>query len=266
MEHGGTRSGQTAAIGRYSRTVCARNLRPAAFCISGRANGIRENRCRAGRSVVTGAPTECRSGTIRSGSPIPAQIMASARPRRSDSRRNFPDVFRISPEYLVAAYEDPLAYMLKERDLPVNVDPMDNKLDDPEERERLRRVFERGSASPWVSCCRFKRGNGKNGPEWQTGLWMLRSRHLFLLPGDSPVGLRLPLQSLPWEPADEIQKLWVVDPMAPSVPLPVFAAIAQRKLETVSGTVVAASRKCGAHRIDRRTARRPHVRIFSAGS
>jgi len=139
----------------------------------------------------------------------------------------------ISPEYVVTAYEDPLAYILKERDLPVNVDPLNNNLDDPEERDRLRRVYERGLGQPVGFVLPLQRGYGKNGPEWQTGLWMLRARHLFLMPGDSPVGLRLPLQSLPWEPADRIQKLWVVDPMAPVGPLPVYAP-KQRKLETIA--------------------------------
>ncbi len=50
--------------------------------------------------------------------------------------------------YLIHAYEDPLAYLLKERNLPANVDPLDNKLEDPLERENLRKVFERGLASP----------------------------------------------------------------------------------------------------------------------
>ena len=45
--------------------------------------------------------------------------------------------------------------------------------------------------------------------------------HLFLVPGDSPVGLRLPLQSLPWEPLEERQKVSPIDPMAPASPLPV---------------------------------------------
>ncbi len=48
-------------------------------------------------------------------------------------------------------------------------------------------------ASPSGLCLPLQRGYGKHGPEWQTGLWMLRARHLFLVPGDSPVGFRLPL-------------------------------------------------------------------------
>ncbi len=128
---------------------------------------------------------------------------------------------RIRSEYVIAAYEDPLAYIHRERQLPINVDPKNNKLDEPEERERLGRVFERGLGQPTGFVLPLQRGYGKDGPEWQTGLWMLRARHLFLIPGDSPIGLRLPLQSLPWEPADQMQQVWTIDPLAPTTPLPV---------------------------------------------
>jgi transglutaminase-like putative cysteine protease len=139
----------------------------------------------------------------------------------------------IDPDYLISAYEDPLAYLLTERQLPINVDPEDNKLDDPEERERLRRVFERGLGTPVGFVLPLQRAPGKSGPAWQTGLWMLRARHLFLIPGDSPVGFRLPLKSLPWQPAEQIPQRWEVDPMAPAGPLPV-PALRQRKLETTA--------------------------------
>src|SRR3989441_77157 len=139
----------------------------------------------------------------------------------------------IDPDYLISAYEDPLAYVLKERQLPINVDPKDNKLDDPEERERLRRIFERGLGHPVGFVLPLQRGYGKSGPEWQTSLWMLRARHLFLVPGDSPVGFRLPLHSLPWEPAEQIRQIWVIDPMAPATPLPV-PALQQRRLDTTA--------------------------------
>jgi uncharacterized protein (DUF2126 family)/transglutaminase-like putative cysteine protease len=137
----------------------------------------------------------------------------------------------INPDYVLAAYEDPVTYIHKERKLPVNVDPQDNKLDDPEERERLRRVFERGLGQPVGFVLPLQRGYGKKGPEWQSALWMLRARHLFLLPGDSPVGFRLPLESLVWEPADQRRQVWVVDPMAPVAPLG-LPLNRQRKLES----------------------------------
>ena len=127
---------------------------------------------------------------------------------------------KVDPEAVVAAYEDPLVYLLKERQLPVNVDPLQNKLDSPEERDRLRRVFERGLGNPIGYVLPLQRARGKSGPEWQTSLWMLRARHLFLMPGDSPVGFRLPLESLAWEPAEARQRIWPQDPMAPGSPLP----------------------------------------------
>jgi uncharacterized protein (DUF2126 family)/transglutaminase-like putative cysteine protease len=137
----------------------------------------------------------------------------------------------IDPAYVLTAYEDPLTYIHKERTLPVNVDPENNKLDDPEERERLRRIYSRGLGQPVGFVLPLQRGEGKRGPEWQTSLWMLRGKHLFLVPGDSPVGFRLPIASLPWEPKDERQQLWMVDPLAPREPLPAYAG-RQRHLET----------------------------------
>jgi uncharacterized protein (DUF2126 family) len=145
----------------------------------------------------------------------------------------FARTLSVHPDYIITAYEDPLAYVLKERDLPVNVDPKDNKLENPEERERLRRVYERGLNKPVGFVLPLQRGYGRNGPEWQTSLWMLRARHLFLIPGDSPVGFRLPLHSLPWEPAGQVRQLWIVDPMAPAKPLPV-PSLRQLKLETTA--------------------------------
>ncbi|MCC7154368.1 MAG: transglutaminase family protein [Bryobacterales bacterium] len=128
----------------------------------------------------------------------------------------------VDADNVIAAYEDPIVYSLKERQLPVNVDPIDNNLDDPEERERLRRVFENGLGQPSGFILPLMRVWGKSGPEWQSGLWMLRARRLFLIPGDSPVGFRLPLQSLPWEPEDRAQRVWTIDPLSPAAPpLPV---------------------------------------------
>ena len=99
-------------------------------------------------------------------------------------------------------------------------DPVDNHLDNPEERDRVRRVFERGLETPVSMVLPLQRGSGKNGPEWQTGLWMLRGQHLYLIPGDSPAGLRLPLPSLPWVAPDDMPSLYPIDPMVNRAPLP----------------------------------------------
>jgi transglutaminase-like putative cysteine protease len=126
------------------------------------------------------------------------------------------DRLTVGRAHVIAAYEDPLAYIHKEQQLPVSVDPEHNTLDDPEERERLRRVFSRGLGTPSGFVLPLARVRGKSGPEWQSGLWMLRARHLFLVPGDSPVGFRLPLESLPEGAAFDV---FPVDPLSAWPPL-----------------------------------------------
>ncbi|MBX7166165.1 MAG: transglutaminase family protein [Pirellulales bacterium] len=119
----------------------------------------------------------------------------------------------VDPGYAVPAFEDPVHFLHREGQLPVNVDPAENKLEDPEERRRLRRVFERGLNEPVGFVLPLTRAGYGNDVAWESGLWMLRSKHLLLIPGDSPIGLRLPVGSLPWVSRSEYPYLYSPDPL-----------------------------------------------------
>lgn len=113
------------------------------------------------------------------------------------------------------AYEDVWYHLWRERRLPVNVDPLESRLDDELERSRLARVFRAGLGSI-VGYVLPLRHDGA----WTTGRWFFRDEHCFLLPGDSPMGFRLPLDSLPWSAPEDVSPLLALDPFASRPPLP----------------------------------------------
>jgi uncharacterized protein (DUF2126 family)/transglutaminase-like putative cysteine protease len=96
-------------------------------------------------------------------------------------------------------HEDAYYYLWKEGRLPANVDVLDSRLEDPLQRARLRRLFQRGLDKVTGYAMPLKwRSDGNDSGGWLTARWSFRSGHMFLLPGDSPMGYRLPLESLPW--------------------------------------------------------------------
>jgi uncharacterized protein (DUF2126 family)/transglutaminase-like putative cysteine protease len=125
----------------------------------------------------------------------------------------------VFPEFCIPGYEDVWHYLLRERQLPANVDPLRSNLADPEERLRLARVFERGLGTVVGYVLPLRRRHDGPAPCWESGRWFLRREHLFLIPGDSPMGYRLPLDSLPWEVPGERQEIHERDPFAPRSPL-----------------------------------------------
>jgi uncharacterized protein (DUF2126 family)/transglutaminase-like putative cysteine protease len=121
----------------------------------------------------------------------------------------------------IPAYEDPAHFLLIEQKLPLNLDPATNKLSDPQERARVIRVFERGLDNPagyvlpiqvWHSEARGRR--------WVTERWAFRRDRLYLVPGDSAVGFRLPLTALPYITATNYPNVVPIDPFAARTALP----------------------------------------------
>jgi uncharacterized protein (DUF2126 family)/transglutaminase-like putative cysteine protease len=134
----------------------------------------------------------------------------------------------VDGKHAMPAYEDAWYYMWRERRLPGNVDPHDSRLDDEVERARLARVFEQKLDAVIGYALPLARTGAGEGARWTSGPWFLRAERLYLLPGDSAMGFRLPLDSLPWAVAGDVPQLLPLDPFAPRAELPSREALAGR--------------------------------------
>jgi len=117
------------------------------------------------------------------------------------------------------AYEDPVAQLWSEARLPggeppsqAGPDPVDPALADADARAAIIADLDAGRGRPRGWAMPLHRAPGD--PSWSTGRWLLRRGHLFLVPGDSPIGLRLPLDSLTWTPPPGEPELSLFRPVA----------------------------------------------------
>jgi uncharacterized protein (DUF2126 family) len=131
---------------------------------------------------------------------------------------------QVDPALAVPAHEDIHYYLWKEGRLPANVVAEDSKLRDPLERARLRRLFAGGLATPAGTVLPLRRVIKAGRRRWQSGRWFFRDDTLFLIPGDSPMGFRLPLTSLPWISPEALAReaQSEPDPFAPKEGLPLL--------------------------------------------
>lgn len=131
----------------------------------------------------------------------------------------------LHPRYVFPAYEDVWYYLWRERRLPINVDPFDARLSDPQERERLRRVFSQGLDKVVGHVLPIAK---LPGAAWQSGPWFMRDERCYLIPGDSSIGYRLPLDSQPWVKDTEYPWTHPHDWNQPFAPLQTYRHLTQR--------------------------------------
>lgn len=101
----------------------------------------------------------------------------------------------VSVDHVSAAYEDIFYFLWTEGKTPVNIDLTKANLKDPIERRTLIELLHQGLGNPagYVLPLHWN----YYSQQWQSCKWQLNRENLFLIPGNSPIGLRLPLDSLP---------------------------------------------------------------------
>ncbi len=121
----------------------------------------------------------------------------------------------LDARWIMPAYEDSFYDSWKSRRLPVNK---------PAEK----------SAPPEPSVVGHALPIQRRDSAWISGPWFLPSERLLLFPGDSPMGLRLPLDSLPWVSAEDYPYIVELDPAAERAPLPGRGDFRQRTVRSVA--------------------------------
>jgi uncharacterized protein (DUF2126 family) len=120
---------------------------------------------------------------------------------------------QVSSDFTITAYEDIFFHLWKERRLPELIDPLDPKLKDFPERVKLAHLFEQGAEQPIGYVLPLRRVPTRSGtPRWTSQPWFPLSKRMFLSPGDSPMGYRLPLESLPWTKPEDVTYAFDTDP------------------------------------------------------
>jgi len=91
-------------------------------------------------------------------------------------------------------YEDVFYFLWTEGKIPVNLDPLSFNLKDAIERRTLTQLLDKGLGTPagYVLPLEWN----FNRSSWKSAKWRMKRDQIFLIPGNSPVGLRLPLEAL----------------------------------------------------------------------
>lgn len=136
---------------------------------------------------------------------------------------------------IIDGFEDVYYYLWKEGTLPVNIDPLKHDLKDSMERKRLARLLEKGLDKIAGFAMPLKWDFGGRPQRWIGDVWEFKRGRMYLIPGDSPMGYRLPLDSLPWTPPERIPPEPEASPFEPRPPLEDYRQRTMKRTERRDG-------------------------------
>lgn len=111
----------------------------------------------------------------------------------------------VNPHFVKAGYEDIYYYLWEEGNLPINIDALRLPLEESTERKNLSRILQQGLNQPigYTLPLEWNYYDQK----WMSCLWEFNRDAMFVTPGNSPMGLRLPLKSLPYQSLPQIRPI-----------------------------------------------------------
>jgi uncharacterized protein (DUF2126 family) len=133
---------------------------------------------------------------------------------------------RISPDFIKPAFEDPFYYLWEQGNLPIDINPETDK-DSSIARKKLYEMYENGTSNPVGYILPLNKTEGK----WFTSDWTFRRQHIFLTAGNSPLGLRLPLNSLQSKPEHEFFPIYEQDLFSKKNRLPSFKNVVKERYQ-----------------------------------
>ncbi len=158
----------------------------------------------------------------RDGTPLwqdaPPERDDATPPTPEDARRfagELAQALGLSPDFVMPAHEDPWKLLREESNLPAGIDPLAADLADGAVRAGLasRVAGIAGVPAGFVLPLRpLPRPKPSDATQWASSRWPLRRGHVFLLEGDSPMGWRLPLESLPTVLPEDDEPVIATDP------------------------------------------------------
>jgi uncharacterized protein (DUF2126 family) len=144
--------------------------------------------------------------------------------------------------FVIEAFEDPVYGLWREAALPVDVDPLDPAWRGDGSR---RQVLDSLAPVPPDPAGFVLPLDHPPHLGWRTSRWPVRRSRLVLLPGDSPLGYRLPLDALPVAPGARPEPDHAPDPLERRPPLGTGAARDEpAHRATVSDEVVVRTAVC----------------------
>jgi uncharacterized protein (DUF2126 family)/transglutaminase-like putative cysteine protease len=122
--------------------------------------------------------------------------------------------------HVMPAFEDPMHLLVKEAELPINIDPLDPELANADSRARTVRALQKELGRPAGFVLPLWPAHSGASTRWISEAWEFRGGRLLLLTGDGPIGDRLPLGALPQLAPGDYPVGDPVDPLAELGELP----------------------------------------------
>lgn len=123
----------------------------------------------------------------------------------------------VADEHIIPTYEDAFYLLWETGKLPVDIDPSKDDTDSLIQ-QKLVEILEKGTSKPTGYVLPLNKTQDK----WFSSEWRFRRNHLFLTPGTSPIGFRLPLESLIEKPEYAVFPVYEPDLFTKKKRLPSF--------------------------------------------